>query len=541
MPNMNNLSSEIIPLLSYYDDLLKRISIKDSVPKFKVGEALSSVASFYERLRYAVDYKKEHLLRRNAIERILKRNLWEKGEGSILILGEALLKELTWARYIKNNHYPLSKINEIARIISKYLLLSRNFAIEFEGSGEMKWKDWLMGVASCEIEESLDPRVSSVDILSMAVESWFEKKFNWTDGGLTPEEKEDESAIAIHRSLIRGDESQNAYYLLRRLYKNWNDVGEGEVEKNKIEIYKICLRIRKSLASPIQSRLYRFIQKEVSAFQILKSLIDENLESAKEIFKDPQKLSLKVSEVCNERYGEISSRVNRGIVRSVIYIFVTKIVFAIAIEVPYELYFVKHLSYMPIASSIAIPLLFVFLVTATIRKPGEENTERIIDLIYDFVYQGGKKEKTDFSVVKGRKSLTYNIFTGVYLVLFVLIFSFISYALVKIGYDIVGIGIFFIFLSLILLFGYRVKFSASELNVIPKKESLASNFFTNLTLPFLDLGVWLSDKFASLNFFILFFDFLIEAPLKNIMGILDEWGNYLRDRREEAVEIPVER
>lgn len=538
---MDTLSPEIIPLLSFYDDLLRRITIKELGPKFKVGEALSSVASFYERLRYAVDYKKEHLLRRNAIERILKRNLWEKGEGSTLVLAEALLKELTWARYIRNNYYSVGKINELAEIISKYLVLSRNFAIEFEGKGEIKWKDWLMGVCSCEIEESLDPQVSSVDVLSMAVESWFNRKFSWVDGGLTNDDKEDQLAIAIHRSLIRGDESRNAYYLLRRLYKNWNRVSMEEVEKNKVEIYKICLRIRKSLGSPVQSRLYRFVQKEVSAFQILKSLIDENLEIAKEVFRDPQKLTLKVSEVCEERYSEISSRVNRGIVRSVIYIFVTKIVFAIAIEVPYELYFLKHLSYLPIASSIAIPLLFVFLVTATIRKPSVDNTERITDLILDFVYQRKVSGKTDFSLVGRRKGLTYNIFTGVYLVIFVLIFSFISYALTKVGYDIVGIGIFFIFLSLVLLFGYRVKFSASELNVIPKKESLASNFFTNLTLPFLDLGVWLSDKFASLNFFILFFDFLIEAPLKNIMGILDEWGNYLRERREEAVEIPVER
>lgn len=538
---MTNLSSEVLPLLSYYDDLLRKTSFRDIGPRFKVGEALSSVASFYERLRYAIDYKKEHLLRRNAIERILKRNLWEKGEGNPAILGEALLKELTWARYIKNNYYPLDKINDIAGIILKYLILSRNFAIEFNKKGQEKWKDWLMGVASCEIEECLDPEVSSVDVLSMAVESWFLAKFNWVDSGLSGEEKEDELAIAIHRSLIRGDESRNAYYLLRRLYKNWSGVSIEEVEKNKDEIYKICVRIRKSLDNPIQSRLYRFVQKEVSAFQILKSLIDENPDEAKEIFRDPEKLTAKVSEVCDERYSEISSRVNRGIVRSIIYIFITKIVFAIAIEVPYELYFLKHLSYLPIISSIAIPLLFVFLVTATIRKPGDENTQRIIALIHDFVYEGGTGGKTDFSLIARKKGLTYNIFTTVYLVIFVLIFTFISYALAKVGYDIVGIGIFFIFLSLILLFGYRVKFSASELNVIPKKESLASNIFTNLTLPFLDLGVWLSDKFASLNFFILFFDFLIEAPLKNIMGILDEWGNYLRERREEAVEIPVER
>jgi len=96
----------------------------------------------------------------------------------------------------------------------------------------------------------------------------------------------------------------------------------------------------------------------------------------------------------------------------------------------------------------------------------------------------------EFSLIKGKRGLTYSIFTYAYLILFVAMFSFISYALAKVGYDIVGIGIFFIFLSLILLFAYRVKFSASELNVVPKKESLASNFMTNLTLPFLDLGVF---------------------------------------------------
>jgi len=537
---MNNLSSEATSLLSYYDELLRKTSLKESGPKFKVGEALSSVASFYERLRYAVDYKKEHLLRRNAIERILKRNLWEKGEVDINLLAEALLKELTWAKYIKNNFYSLTKIKELSNIISKYLALSRSFAVISMQNRQAKWKDWLIGVASCEIEESLDPQVTSIDILSMAVESWFESKFDWQDP-LAADEKNSQLAIAIHRSLIRGDESKNAYYLIRRSYKNWNGVTSEEAEKKKEEIYKICLDIRKNLANPIQPRLYRLVQKEVAAFQILKHLIDENSEGAKEIFKDSSELALKVSEICDQKYNEISSRVNRGIVRSVIYIFVTKMVFAIAIEVPYELYFLKHLSYLPIVSSIAIPLIFVFLVTATIKKPGEDNTKRITELILDFIYKHEKRERIEFSLTRVKRGLTYNIFTGTYLVLFILIFTFISYTLAKVGYDIVGIGIFFIFLSLILLFSYRVKFSASELNVIPKKESLASNFATNLTLPFLDLGVWLSDKFTSLNFFILFFDFLIEAPLKNIMGILDEWGNYLRERREEAVEIPVER
>jgi hypothetical protein len=94
---------------------------------------------------------------------------------------------------------------------------------------------------------------------------------------------------------------------------------------------------------------------------------------------------------------------------------------------------------------------------------------------------------------------------------------------------------------LVLLFGYRVRFTASELNVTGDSESLLGHLITNLSLPLLDLGVWLSDKFARFNFLIVFLDFLIEAPLKNIIGVADEWTTFVRERREEVVEVPVER
>jgi hypothetical protein len=180
-------------------------------------------------------------------------------------------------------------------------------------------------------------------------------------------------------------------------------------------------------------------------------------------------------------------------------------------------------------------------VALTIRKPGNENTHKIAETIFDFVYEHAISQKVSFSLIPKKKNFSYQIFSAVYGLIFIVVFSLIAYLLAKVGYDAIGIGIFFIFLSLILLFAYRVKFAASELNVTTIKESLASHLMSNITLPFLDLGVWLADKFASLNFLILLFDFLVEAPLKNILGVLDEWTTYLRERKEEAIEIPVER
>jgi len=527
------LASEVKPVLEYYQDLEKRLKRKDGRGKIKVGDTFSSVASFYERIRYTIDYKKENLLRRNAIERIVKRLLWEKGEGNLLSLSETLVKELIWAKYIKNDYYPVGKVAEISAIIVKYLFLSTRF--------EKGWKDWLVGVASCEIEESLDPSIVSYDVFSMAIESWFKKNFEWAGDGLDEVEKENQLAIAIHRSLFRSDEPKGAYFLLRRMVKGWNGMEKEDVAKRGEEIIKALVRIRSSLKNSFQSKLYRYVQKEVAAFQILKNLIEQNPGAAQSLMGNPDEFTKEIYEICEARYDEIRQRVNLGIVRSIIYIFITKIIFAIAIEIPYELYFLKQLSWLPLASTVMIPVLFVFLVALTIRRPGNDNTVKIAETIFDFVYEHKVTQKVSFSLTGKKRGLSYQVFSAIYGIVFVAVFSLIAYVLTKAGYDIIGIGIFFIFLSLILLFAYRVKFAASELNVTTIKESLASHLMSNLTLPFLDLGVWLADKFSQLNFFILLFDFLVEAPLKNIIGILNEWTSFLKERKEEAIEIPVER
>ncbi|MFA4834081.1 MAG: hypothetical protein WC619_04540, partial [Patescibacteria group bacterium] len=45
----------------------------DEVQKIKVSEVISKMAFYYEKIRNSVDYKEENLLRKNAVERILKR------------------------------------------------------------------------------------------------------------------------------------------------------------------------------------------------------------------------------------------------------------------------------------------------------------------------------------------------------------------------------------------------------------------------------------------------------------------------------------
>ena len=137
-----------------------------------------------------------------------------------------------------------------------------------------------------------------------------------------------------------------------------------------------------------------------------------------------------------------------------------------------------------------------------------------------------------------RKGFAYKTFGVFYSVFFVAIFALISWGLVKLEFSVVSAGIFFMFLSLILLFGLRVKHNASEFNVVSEDEGFVANLFYIITLPFLNVGSWLSLQLTKINFLMAILDFLIEAPLKNILSILEDWNIFMKEKKDDIVDIP---
>jgi hypothetical protein len=54
-------------------------------------------------------------------------------------------------------------------------------------------------------------------------------------------------------------------------------------------------------------------------------------------------------------------------------------------------------------------------------------------------------------------------------------------------------------------------------------------------MPILSVGKFLSTGLSRLNFFGLFFDFIVEAPFKLIIEVFEEWISFVRNKREEIV------
>src|SRR3990167_1119085 len=103
-PTISHTDGEKITLSPYAQALIQKVasiakrSIAPDASLISVSQTVSFFAIMYEKVRNAVEFREEHLVRRAAIERILSRRLALNPSGQNE--AENLIRELMWARYI---------------------------------------------------------------------------------------------------------------------------------------------------------------------------------------------------------------------------------------------------------------------------------------------------------------------------------------------------------------------------------------------------------------------------------------------------------
>src|SRR3990167_9407849 len=118
--------------------------------RITVHAAVSRFSVLYERIRNAVEYREDHLLRKGAIQRILKRQLVLEGDPHVI--ASHLIRELIGACYLPNGTLPESLVDDAAVCVRKYQAMAR------QRIGGDRHLHWLLGVVSAELEELLtDP------------------------------------------------------------------------------------------------------------------------------------------------------------------------------------------------------------------------------------------------------------------------------------------------------------------------------------------------------------------------------------------------
>ncbi|MFA6296815.1 MAG: hypothetical protein WC663_05650 [Patescibacteria group bacterium] len=515
----------------------------------KVNEVISTLSFFYEKIRTAVDYREEHLLRKSAILRILKRRFVHKNKAKII--ADSLVRELIRSRHLKNMSVTEETVEEISAILNKYIFLNNQLA-KRQLPGSLKKIEWLLAISACEIDNLLKPKIVETALVNCMYDM-LAKKISLEQQGIKEGEKDIQVYIAIHRALIKSDDDILSYHLFRLHFPNWFATPSYQtIEKIANDIDLIKDGIDRQLNHKMANRLYQLVRKYVAPFVILKSFIEQSPENAKELFINPPEPSLefdpfappdilsledKLRSVCSEKYAEFKTKLRRKAVRAVIYILLTKILLALVIEVPYELIFLSLINYPAFIVNILVPPFLIFLVALLVRVPGEKNSDKIISGIKEIVYDDVKrkifvKEKV---LLRKRKFIFNFIFSALYLLVFSMTFGFIIWSLHKLDFNVVSGGIFIVLFSIVCFFGVSLRQSVRELILQTEKENIITFIFDIFTLPILRFGRWISNTFSRVNVFIFIMDFLIEAPFQLMIEIIEDWIVYIKEKREEIL------
>jgi hypothetical protein len=207
-------------------------------------------------------------------------------------------------------------------------------------------------------------------------------------------------------------------------------------------------------------------------------------------------------------------------------------VFALALELPFDL-FVGSTNYVALGINLIFPPSLMFLLNMGIRIPGEENTKRILEKVDEYLYEEKAPRVIEVGKRQKAKGVFESVFLGIYSILFVGIFVFIIWGLNLLHFNPVSQAIFLFFVCVVSFFAFRVKSISRDYVYQEDKTGFFASLLDFLFLPTVKVGQWLSVQISRLNVLGFIFDFIIEAPLKAFLEVIEEWVRFVRVKKDE--------
>ncbi|KKR21646.1 MAG: hypothetical protein UT48_C0005G0019 [Parcubacteria group bacterium GW2011_GWE2_39_37] len=510
--------------------------ILDDEPRIRVSDVISKFAFYYEKIRNTVDDTEEHLLHKNAIDRILKRQINIEMSKDGTEIARHLLIELIRAGYLPNNQILESKIGEIGAVINKYFKLKKYCQASIPDSYENKKEivNWIISLAACDIEERLGRNKINQVIVANLYDS-LSKAIKLPDGSPYAKDREIQIYIGIHRNYFKADRAMVSLILFKYFISNWHEAGDeeaGQVAKNIIEINNA---INFQINHPISGQLNKIINRYTVYFSILTEVIAKDPAATYEDFrKDPKAFPRNIKMVCNKRYKTTRAKLWRAAIRSILYLFITKMILILILEIPIANLLGETINNLSLAINVSFPPLLLFLIILFTKLPGDANTAKIIEGIEEITFvEKARKEPITLRPPAKRSKAKTIFFNTVYTITFFLSFGFVVWALNQLNFNIISIVIFLFFLALISFFSIRIRKRVRELFVIEPKENFIVFIIDFFYIPIIAVGKWLSQKFSRLNVLVFILDFIIEAPFKIFVEIAEEWTKYVKERKED--------
>lgn len=520
---------EAPPLSPLARRLIESLTKKDTAPederKISVNPIVTKFASWYERLRNAMEFREDEVILRATIERILKRRLLLGGNGKST--AEPLVKELLWARYLPDNEIVESKVHEVEESIDLHLALRLSVLSEHRMPDSLI-NEWIYDLMSSDIQYILNPKREKEVIANFMFQVLKDDVIITDD---SEETKDAQVFMAIRKAYARDDLAFLRYHLFTQYFGELSPKTLEPTIKKFAQGYK---EIMKQLNYPGKERIYTYVKKRTAAFFIFEDVLLAHKDNLSELIENPEELQKTVLEACDKRYKGIAKRVRTAIIRSVIFILLTKLAFAFVVEGTYERIVYGKILWGSIIINTTIPPLLMVIVGLFIRTPGIENSRLVLKYIKQLLYQENPQlgDRLTMTIKKEKDSVSHFIFNLLWLISFVLSFGAMILILTRLGFNLISQFIFVFFLTIVSFLAYRISLLANVYRV-GEKQGLGTLLVDFFFMPVIRVGRKLTQSISQVNIFLYFFDFFIEAPFKLLFAFFDQWFYFLHRKTEE--------
>ncbi len=531
MPELSPLTQKLIK--DFSRSKKENIERKDD-PIIEVDEITLRVARFYEKIRGVIDWKGEHLLKRNVIERILKRKVFSKTalEADISsIPAEPFVIDLIRSGHFQGNRIRESKIKEVQNVLDKYVYII-NYLYNSEKGLSVSFGNWISSIAACEIEDLLSGSKKEKIILFYAFNSI--KKTVAVEKGIEESEKNILLFIALQQALFNLDTPIITYHTLSLKYKNWKNPSKEELEYFAQNLLKEKEEMDRLLNHPLLKKFYQFCKVYNTPYLIIGDILEENHKNAKELLLNPEKVEEKIIKHYEKRVEKMKGRLYRGATYSTISIFVTNVAALLAVEIPLSRYIdIGEFTYFVIAVDVLVPTLLMAFLIVTVSPPPNKNRRRVALETMRVLYKKENEEVHTIKKPKEKKSVLYFVVSLFYAISFLASVGIIVWLLSMINFPLLSYFIFIIFLSLIAFAGVKIRERSKELHMIEVKEGFSSLIVDIFALPVIRLGKWLTLRWEKYNMLSVVFSAFLDMPFKLFVEFLDQWRSYLKEKKEE--------
>lgn len=520
MATLNKLS---LGLVAAYD----RTFAPNHDRTISVNPLVAEIATWYEKFRTAMDYREDEVILRSTIERILKRRLILGGNGRTI--APPLIRELVWARYFPDSSITESQVVKVEETIDLYLKLEDKINRDHRiNKGVVN--EWILHLLSSEIEHVLKPH-DPKDVMSNFMFRIFRDAVTITDD--SEEVKDLQVFIAVRRAYANEDLAFLRYHLFIQYF---GSLDAENLEKIANHFPQALKQIEEQFKYPAKDKIHTYVKKQTIPFLILDDVLRKHRGKALAAVSNEEYLSSEVLAACNARYKSIAGKVRRAIVRSVIFIFVTKSIFALFVEGAFERLLYGRTYWSSIAVNVLTPPILMIIVGFLIESPNRENSYRILRKINTILYDDPPVLSTPLLVKKKPNKidpLLWIVFALLWITTATLSFGAVVFILTKLGVNPFSQGVFIFFLAIVSFISYRINKTAHKFIFRDKKENLGYLLFDFFFMPLIQIGRRLTLTISQINIFLLIFDFIIETPFKGIFAFFEQWFSFLRSQREK--------